>query len=592
MFKKVNDLLNKNVKVLPLHSSARELSEDFAGYFQNKVTSIHEAFADSSDTSFEQSSAKSCSLSDFDCLNENDVRAAIVKAPAKSCALDPVPTWFLKQNIDTFVPIVTHIINKSLSTGTFPESLKQSVITPLIKKPSLDPNNIKNYRPVSNLPFLSKLIEKQACKVTNDYLEKNHLGEEFQSAYKRAHSTETALIKVKDDIMMSLSQRKGVCLVLLDLSSAFDTISHDIFLDRLKYDLGIDGMVHDWYKSYLSGRTSKVCINDHSSKPRHMKFGLPQGSVVGPLGFTLYILPIGNIIKSYNLHYHVYADDIQLYATFDPNDVSSLAHTLNNLSCCIDSLKCWMRQNMLKLNDDKTEFFVALPAHLKCNMPPISLRIGDKSIGPSEIVRNLGVVFDSTMCMSNQVKSLCSSLRYQLRLISRIRRFLDYNTCHHVIRALVLSKLDYGNGLLLGINTSDMNRLQRIQNWAAKMICQVLKRDHATPCLRKLHWLPVDYRIKFKILLTVFKCINDMCPNYLSTSITPYRPSRSGLRSATDTTLLTVHNTIKMLQSAERRTFHYSAPRMWNDLPKNIRQSPSIPSFKRALKTHLYKSLL
>jgi hypothetical protein len=314
--------------------------------------------------------------------------------------------------------------------------------------------------------------------------------------------------------------------------------------------------------------------------------------VVGPLGFTLYILPIGNIIKSYNLQYHVYADDIQLYTTFDPNDMSSIAHALSNLSCCIDKLKLWMRQNMLKLNDDKTEFFVALPAHLKNKLPDIALRIGDKSISPSESVRNLGVVFDSTMSMSKQVKSLCSNIRYQLRLISRIRKFLDFKTCHHVIRALVLSKLDYGNGLLLGINTSDMNRLQRIQNWASKLICQVMKNDHATPCLRKLHWLPVDCRIQFKILLTVFKCINHMCPGYLSTSITPHRPKRADLRSASDTTLLTVHNTNKMLQSAERRTFHYSAPRMWNDLPKNIRQSPSIPIFKRALKTHLYKSLL
>ena len=223
-------------------------------------------------------------------------------------------------------------------------------------------------------------------------------------------------------------------------------------------------------------------------------------------------------------------------------------------------------------------------------MPPVSLRVGDKTIYPSSSVRNLGVIFDTQMSMSAHVRSLCSSLTYQLRNISRIRRFLDYDTCHLVVRALVLSKIDYGNGLLLGANKNDLQRLQRIQNWGAKLICRARKYDHATPLLHKLHWLSIERRIYYKVLLTVFKCINQLTPCYLSSCLSLYCAPRAGLRSASDLTLLTVINTTKMLQSAERRTFSYIAPHVWNKLPVAIRECNTVAQFKTHLKTYLYTS--
>jgi hypothetical protein len=355
------------------------------------------------------------SLSEFDLLGEEDVLKAINEAPTKSCVLDPVPTWYLKQNIHVFVPIITQIINESLHTGMFPHCLKHSIVTPIIKKASLNPNDLKNYRPVSNLAFLSKLIEKQAVKSLNNYMEINHIGEQLQSAYKKAHSTETALMKVKDDIMKCISNRKGVFLVLLDLSSAFDTVSHTIFINRLQTELGIQGNVLKWFQSYLSDRTSRVCIDGSFSDPLELQFGLPQGSIIGPSGFSLYVLPVGHIIRSFGLSYHMYADDVQVYICFDPKDQVSISTALNTLSRCIDALKEWMKKNMLKRNDNKTEFFVATSSHLKRNMLPVTLRVGDKTICPSDTVRNLGVVFDTHMSMSSHVSSLCSSLTYQLR---------------------------------------------------------------------------------------------------------------------------------------------------------------------------------
>ena len=503
-----------------------------------------------------------------------------------------MPTWFLKENSQTFVPVITRIVNTSLRTGVFPTPLKHAVITPIIKKQSLDRNLLKNYRPVSNIPFISKVIEKQAIKSITDYMTREYLAKPLQSAYRALHSTESALLKVKDDIMQNLSQRKGVFLVLLDLSAAFDTVNHSILLDRLSHDVGIKGVALKWIESYLTGRTTSVCINGVSSDSHRLRYGLPQGSIVGPQSFSIYSIPIGRIIRKHNLQYHLYADDIQLYVPFDIHDEESISTALSRLSSCISDIKSWMTLNMLKLNEQKTEFFIAVPDHLKSKIPPVSLQVGDKVIKPSDSVRNLGVVFDSSMSMHTHIKTLCSSLTYHLRNITRIRKFMDNDTCHLIVRALILSRLDYGNGLLLGSNACDIQRLQRIQNWAAKLICMARKFDHATPSLQELHWLPVRERVTFKILVTVFKCLSGVAPGYLSSCLSLYKARRVNLRSASDTTRLTQHSTIRTLKSASNRTFTYIAPAIWNHLPAHTRNHDSLYMFKKSIKTYLYPNVV
>ena len=566
IFKSVNHMLNKDKSIYPSHESAQSLANEFAAFFENKIKTIYQGFDQGTAINTRPSPSHGndvpCLLSEFDILTEADVLQAIMMAPTKSCSLDPMPTWFLKENVPPVLPIITNIINQSLSTGLFPECLETAIITPTIKKASLDPNTMRNYRPVSNIPFLSKLIEKQVVKVVNEHIVNYNLGDELQSAYKSAHCTETALLKVKNDIMHSLSLHRGVFLVLLDLSSAFDTVNHDLLVKRMATDLGLGGTVIRWFKSYLSGRTSRVCIDGTLSEPTQLTYGLPQGSIVGPSSFTVYTLPLGKIINTFGLCYHMYADDVQIYTSFDPKNPGSITSSLNTMSTCIDSIKAWMHDNYLKLNDSKTEFFVATSPYFKRTMSPVALRVGDAYISPSDTIRNLGVMFDSTMSMSAQVKSLCNSLTYQLRNITRLRRFLDFDTCHLIIRALVLSRLDYGNGLLLGCNATDVSRLQRKQNWAAKLVCMASKYDRASPCLRRLHWLTVETRITFKVLVIVYKCIDHSAPSYLAESLTQFHPGRAGLRSACDTSRLSEPFSRKSLKSADRRSFSYTAPRI------------------------------
>ena len=405
----------------------------------------------------------------------------------------------------------------------------------------------------------------------------------------RGHSTETALLKVKDEIMGHVYNQKGVFLVLLDLSAAFDTVNHDLLLSRMSHEIGVTGVALDWLKSYFTGRTTTVVIDGVYSMAKTMDYGLPQGSILGPRSFTVYTIPIGRIIKKHSLSYHMYADDIQIFCSFDPSDPLSIEAALSSITTCINEIRTWMTFNFLKLNNDKTEFLVITSPYNKRWMPDICLRIGEENIRPSTSVRNLGVIFDDEMSMSPQVISLTKNITFHLRNITRIRRFLDNETCNHIVRSLVLSRLDYGNVLLTGTSTKYIMKLQRLQNWSAKLIFCASKQDYASQYLQDLHWLPVDKRILYKMFLYVYKCLNGFGPNYLASSFSLYKQSHYNLRSAADTSRLTVPKfKSKGLKSAFNRSFSLTTPTLWNSLPSELRSAASLASFKKGLKTYLF----
>ena len=199
-------------------------------------------------------------LATFSSIGVDELSLIISKTPTKSCSLDPIPTWLLKENIDVFLPSITHLINCSLSTGVMPTQYKSAVVTPILQKDSLPFDILKNYRPVSNLPYLSKVIEKVAAAQLQAHLARNDIDEKFRSAYKSLHSTETATLRVQNDILRLIDDTKCVLLVLLDLSAAFDTIDHDILLHTLEQRFRVVGDALLWFRSYLQGHIQRVCV--------------------------------------------------------------------------------------------------------------------------------------------------------------------------------------------------------------------------------------------------------------------------------------------------------------------------------------------
>ena len=234
--------------------------------------------------------------------------------------------------------------------------LMKAFLTPLIRKIILDCEIFKNYRPVSNLSFISKLVARVVC--VQEHLKTNNLYEIFQSAYRHLHSTETALLRVQNDLLQAVDNEGGAILVLLDLSAAFDTIDHQKLLNLSNQSFGIRGVALKWFESYLKDRTQTVQIGSCTSTPVTLKYGVPQGSVLGPILFTMYTTPLGNIIRKHGLNFHLYADDTQLYISFQPGVSVSKETAISCLEACIKDIQIWMTNNLLKLNDDKTELIV------------------------------------------------------------------------------------------------------------------------------------------------------------------------------------------------------------------------------------------
>ena len=244
LFKIVNTLLHKSKGrecVLPTRKSDRELADKFSNYFYEKIQNIRGLFGPSPDHSSVALEASLHPLSVFEPASEDEIKAVIMKSPSKSCELDPVPTFIIKQCVDAIVPHLTLIVNKSLQSGHFSDSLKVAHIRPLLKKTGLDIENLKNYRPVSNLTYLGKTIERVVSKRMSEHISINNLSDPFQSAYKAHHGTETALLRVNNDILTALDNGEITALILLDLSAAFDTVDHSILLERLQSCIGVGG---------------------------------------------------------------------------------------------------------------------------------------------------------------------------------------------------------------------------------------------------------------------------------------------------------------------------------------------------------------
>ena len=481
------------------------------------------------------------------------------------------------------VPVVTVLINDSLISGSVPMDFKNALVKPLLKKNSLEQNELKNYRPVSNLQFFSKILEKIVLEQLLRHLAENNLSEVFQSAYRANHSTETALLRVQNDLLCDSDEGRVNALCLLDLSAAFDTIDHGILITRLERSFGIKGKALSWFRSYLTDRVQAVVVDGVQSSCRLLRYGVPQGSVLGPFLFTIYTQPLAGVISQHQLSYHFYADDTQIYGSERPEKVNSL---LNKLEECIADVQCWMGANRLALNGDKTEVLLTGSANSRSKVTANKgITVGESFVQFSNTAKNLGVLFESDLSASAIVKSIMRKAYGEIRQISKIRHLITTNVATVLINALVLSKLDYCNSLLVGANEQKLKRLQIVQNDAARLILKKRRREHATPLLASLHWLPIRQRIIYKIVVMCHKCMYSHAPCYITDLICIKEHERQ-LRSSNDITQLKIPN--MKLKTFGERSFYYTAPKLWNSIPHQIREVSCLDTFKKNLKTYLF----
>ena len=320
LFQVVRSLSNKpEENQLPPHDDPCKLADDFGEFFCQKVDLIRNEIdaitvvppvlnVPTPENKFEK----------FDVLSEEEVSDIIMGSSNASCQLDPIPTWLLKLCGSELIPVITKMINLSLQQGQVPDSWKAALIRPLLKKLGLE-LVYKNFRPVSNLPIVSKSAEKAVVGQLFRHCSDNAPLPVHQSSCRQFHLTETALLKVQSDILSNMDKQEVTLLVLLDLSAAFDTVDHNILINILESDFGICGDVLKWFRLYLTGRVQRVIVNQQSSKTFNLNYGAPQGSCLGPVLFLLYASRLSEVVRKHLPSVHGYADDTQLYLSFRPD---------------------------------------------------------------------------------------------------------------------------------------------------------------------------------------------------------------------------------------------------------------------------------
>ncbi|CAM4639172.1 unnamed protein product [Leuciscus chuanchicus] len=338
------------------------------------------------------------------------------------------------------------------------------------------------------------------------------------SGFRCAHSTETALVRVTNDLLVAADQGSPSLLLLLDHSAAFDTVDHAILLHRLQHFIGISHTALQWFQSYLTNRVEYVALGG---------------------------------------------------ARLDPTSPASSLHTL---TACLEETKSWMTDNFLQLNSFKTEgLLIGTPHQLRSSTLTVYSFAGH-DISLTSSITNLGVRFDPHLSFNTHIQLICKTAFFHLRNISKLRPSLSLSDSEKLVHAFVSSRLDYCNALLIGIPGSSLQRLQYIQNCAARVLMRVRKSEHITPILHKLHWLPVRFRIEYKICLLTYQCVYGSAPVYLKDLINRQNPTRH-LRSS-DSHQLQVPKS--KLRTMGDRAFQVAAPRLWNTLPNHLRAPQSI----------------
>ncbi len=308
------------------------------------------------------------------------------------------------------------------------------------------------------------------------FLAQNNILDNNQSGFRSGHSTETALLSVTEALRLARAASKSSVLILLDLSAAFDTVNHQILMSILR-KMGISGTALLWFESYLSDRSFRVSWRGEVSKSQLLATGVPQGSVLGPLLFSIYMSSLGSVIQKHGFSYHCYADDTQLYFSFQPDDPTVTAR----VAACLSDISSWMMDHHLQLNLAKTELLVfsANPS-LHHNF---SIQLGSSTITPSRTARNLGVVIDDQLSFADHIATMARSCRFALYNIRKIRPFLSEQAAQLLVQALVLSRLDYCNALLAGLPTCTIKPLQLIQNAAARVVFNLAEKSSRYPSL-------------------------------------------------------------------------------------------------------------
>ena len=367
---------------------------------------------------------------------------------------------------------------------------------------------------------------------------------------------------------------------MLDFSSAFDTIDHPILVHHLHTDFGFTGAVLQWSSFYLTDRTHYVTLSNHCSTFAPVHSGVPQGSVLGHILFTMYIKSLSAIIDSHSIIHHSFADDLQFQMSAPPDRISELHHSIQSCMCYV---KTWATANINKLNDDKTELMLVTCIRTKyLHSLPTLITIGNAQIPIKQSVKNLGPILDCHLTMNAHVSNIARTCYFELRRLASIRRFLTSTATVTLVSAFVLSRIDYCNSLLLGSAHDATSHLQRIQNYAGRVIIRLPKSTSITIHLKSLHWLPVKVRNTYKIACLCYHCHSSTAPSFVADMLHK-KPLHTRNTRSSSYTMPLLNRPAHSKATLGDRSFSFASSSVCKSIPNDIRCARSLLSSRSRL---------
>ena len=515
---------------------------------------------------------------DFQPVSEEDVTKTLKSINTNSTGADHLNAFTLKYFIDRISEVLTHIINTSFERGIFPDKWKLALIKP-IPKISF-PLKESDFRPISLLCTLSKIIGRLANRQINNYLMEHSLLDPNQSAYKKYHGCNTALLKITDDILDSIDESEVTILTLLDFSKAFDTVNHRLLLEKLKI-LGFSQIAREWVSSYLTDRYQKVVVDEDGSSWVKIKNGVPQGSILGPTLFNILVSDMRQIIE-FNQH-HGYADDVQLNKN---TKIENLNQSISETNQDLASISTYCRNSALTINEKKCHYMIigTKPALRKVDDLILNdMVINNKIIKREKHLRNLGLNYDEVLSWKRHVNVIVGRAISKFKDLNKFKKFLNEDSKKLLCDSLILSQFSFCDIVYMNIDMYLQRRIQKIQNLCLKFIFNIKKRQHwnSAELRKKINWLSMRGRTILNGLSLLFKTLNNKGPDYIRDMFTLV--SEINQRNTR-----TYHRNI-WIQNVHYSDIHLKSfklyiSKIWNSLSANIKNSVSVFTFKKKVK--------
>lgn len=489
----------------------------------------------------------------------------------KSTGFDNIGPRILKMSADVLAPSLMFIVNTSLITGEFPCSWKEAKVKPLFKSGAKDDKN--NYRPISILPTVSKLIEKWVESQFSNYLNEHNLLHQSQSGFRSKHSTESAIVRMIDSWLKAVNDGKLTGCVLVDFRKAFDLVDHKILLNKLKC-YKCDENCLAWFESYLTNRTQRVSLNNNLSKSARVACGVPQGSILGPLLFLIFINDLPLALQN-SVVVDLYADDTTFYDF--QSDVFQLE---TNLQHALNLLRIWCQQNGMVLNTDKTKVMLITSRQKRLSLqnPALSLKYSNIDIRMAPVDKILGVYVDENLLWNNHFQHISKKIASYLWLLSKIKSYLSLEHRLMFYNAYMKPHLEYCCIVWSNTSSGNLQKISKLQRRACKLI---LSHDYANiqEALERLNMLSFDQIIFLNKAKLMFKIYNNLAPVYLH-ELFQMRDINldnmaSNLRSVAHRNYLLPQAKCKLYKGS----FAYSGVMVWNSLPTSIKMTPSLNTF-------------